>query len=135
MRGAAMKVGQLLSLEGEDFLPREVAQAFAMLRADADAMPDAQLEQVLVEAYGPGWRELFESFDPEPIAAASIGQVHRARSREGRELALKVQYPGVRESIDSDIDNLAAALKLARILPGGFDFSDWIALAKQAASR
>ena len=131
MRGAAMKVGQLLSLEGEDFLPREVAQAFAMLRADADAMPDAQLEQVLVEAYGPGWRELFESFDPEPIAAASIGQVHRARSREGRELALKVQYPGVRESIDSDIDNLAAALKLARILPGGFDFSDWIALAKQ----
>ena len=131
MRGAAMKVGQLLSLEGDDLLPPEVADAFAILRADADAMPEKQLRVMMEEAYGADWESLFETFDPQPIAAASIGQVHQARGRDGRLLALKVQYPGIRESIDSDIDNLATALKLARILPGGFDFSEWIALAKE----
>jgi predicted unusual protein kinase regulating ubiquinone biosynthesis (AarF/ABC1/UbiB family) len=69
-------------------------------------------------------------FDREPLAAASIGQVHRALAHDGRELALKIQFPGISRSIESDVDNLATALQLARILPGGLDLSEILAEAK-----
>jgi predicted unusual protein kinase regulating ubiquinone biosynthesis (AarF/ABC1/UbiB family) len=131
MRGAAMKLGQLLSLESEDFLPPEAALALANLRDAADAMPSSQLHAVLREAWGPGWEGHFRSFDFEPIAAASIGQVHTATTIDGRELALKIQYPGVARSIDSDVDNLATALRMARILPGEIDFGPLIEEAKR----
>lgn len=130
MRGAAMKVGQLLSLEGDDFLPREVADAFAVLRNDADAMPEGQLRRALIEAYGDDWAQYFDGFDFDPVAAASIGQVHRIRARDGRDLALKIQYPGVRQSIDSDVDNLATVLRLARLMPPAVDLTAWIEVAK-----
>ena len=77
MRGAAMKLGQMLSLEGEDLLPPEVARALAMVRADADSMPETQLRRVLGRAYGRGWEKRFRSFDPTPVAAASIGRRNR----------------------------------------------------------
>ncbi|MCA9509237.1 MAG: AarF/ABC1/UbiB kinase family protein [Myxococcota bacterium] len=131
MRGAAMKLGQLLSLEAEDLLAPEVADALAALRDAGHAMPQAQLERVLRDAYGARWRDRFAEFDPEPIAAASIGQVHAARATDGRDLALKIQYPGVARSIDSDVDNLAAALRLARILPGNVDFAPLLEEAKR----
>ncbi len=131
MRGAAMKLGQLLSLESEDFLPPEAALALANLRDAADAMPSSQLHRVLREAWGSGWEGNFRSFDFEPIAAASIGQVHTATTTDGRELALKIQYPGVARSIDSDVDNLATALRMARILPGEIDFGPLIEEAKR----
>ncbi|UCE85527.1 MAG: AarF/ABC1/UbiB kinase family protein, partial [Deltaproteobacteria bacterium] len=95
-----------------------------------DAMPPAQLESVLRAAWGRDWQQRFGHFDYEPIAAASIGQVHAAQTADGRELALKIQYPGVARSIDSDVDNLAAALRLAKILPGDVDFSPLIQAAK-----
>jgi predicted unusual protein kinase regulating ubiquinone biosynthesis (AarF/ABC1/UbiB family) len=117
MRGAAMKLGQLLSLEGDDLLPPEFAEALAVLRASADTMPPAQVRRALGRAYGKGWESLFEEFDFDPIASASIGQVHRALAKDGREIALKIQYPGVAQSIDSDVDNLASLLRLTRILP------------------
>jgi predicted unusual protein kinase regulating ubiquinone biosynthesis (AarF/ABC1/UbiB family) len=123
MRGAAMKLGQLLSLEGDDFLPREVSEALALLRADADAMPDAQLRAVLQREYGAGWERRFARFDAEPIAAASIGQVHEAELPDGRVLALKIQYPGVARSISGDVDNLVAALRLTRLLPRDLDLA------------
>ena len=126
MRGAAMKLGQLLSLETEDLLPGEVADALATLRSAGDAMPRAQLSGVLREAWGPDWERRFQHFDFDPIAAASIGQVHTATTADGRELALKIQYPGVARSIDSDVDNLATALRLAKILPGEVDFGPLI---------
>ena len=131
MRGAAMKLGQMLSLEGDDFLPTEVTQALSILRADADAMPEAQLHRVLGRAYGRGWQRRFREFGIEPIAAASIGQVHYAVSKDGRELALKIQYPGVSKSIDSDVDNLASVLRLSRLLPGDLDLSGVLAEAKR----
>ena len=131
MRGAAMKLGQLLSLEGDDFLPPEFSDALAVLRADGDAMPEKQLRRILKVAYGADWQSRFEDFDFDPIAAASIGQVHVARTKDGRELALKIQYPGVASSIDSDVDNLATALQLARILPGKLDFSEILVEAKR----
>ncbi len=131
MRGAAMKLGQLLSLESDDFLPPEVAEILASLRDEASAMPPAQLRRVLRENWGPGWEARFSEFDFDPIAAASIGQVHAARTTDGRELALKIQYPGVARSIESDVDNLATALRVARILPGDVDFSPLIEEAKR----
>jgi len=131
MRGAAMKLGQLLSLEAEDLLSPEVADALAQLRDNADAMPEAQLLEVLSRAYGESWRGHFSAFDSDPIAAASIGQVHAATALDGRELALKIQYPGVARSIDSDVDNLATAFRLARILPGELDFDPLVAEAKR----
>jgi predicted unusual protein kinase regulating ubiquinone biosynthesis (AarF/ABC1/UbiB family) len=131
MRGAAMKLGQLLSLESADILPPEFSQALAALRASADTMPPSQLRRVLGREYGRGWEARFAAFDLEPIAAASIGQVHAVRARDGRDLALKIQYPGVARSIDSDVDNVAALLHAARILPVEIDVSSIVAEAKR----
>ena len=131
MRGAAMKLGQLLSMEGEDLFPPEVSEALALLRNDGDAMPPDQLRRVLGHAWGKGWQERFESFDFEPIAAASIGQVHQAHTRDGRALALKIQYPGVAKSTSSDVDNLATVLKLSRLLPSDVEIDPLIAEAKR----
>jgi predicted unusual protein kinase regulating ubiquinone biosynthesis (AarF/ABC1/UbiB family) len=131
MRGAAMKLGQLLSLESEDILPREFADALAVLRAQADVMPASQVRQVLGREYGKGWQERFREFEFEPIASASIGQVHRAVALDGRELALKVQYPGIARSINSDVDNVATLLRLSRLLPVELDLSAILQEAKR----
>jgi len=129
LRGAAMKLGQMISLQGEDVLPPEFAQALAVLRSSAAPMPSEQLHRVLGREYGKGWERRFAEFNEEPIAAASIGQVHRARSRDGRDLALKIQYPGVARSIASDVDNVAALLRMANVLPLGIDVQG---IAKEA---
>jgi predicted unusual protein kinase regulating ubiquinone biosynthesis (AarF/ABC1/UbiB family) len=131
LRGAAMKLGQMLSLQGEDVLPPEFARALAGLRAEAAPMPVEQLRRVLGREYGKGWERRFARFDWEPIAAASIGQVHRARTRDGRELALKIQYPGVARSIASDVDNVAALLRLFNLLPFDVDVAGIVAEAKR----
>ncbi|MGE5171597.1 MAG: ABC1 kinase family protein [Rudaea sp.] len=116
-----MKIGQLVSLQGVDLLPPEFAEALAVLRAQATPMPPQQLRRVLAREYGKGWEARFSRFDYEPVAAASIGQVHRARARDGRDLALKVQYPGVARSIVSDVDNVAVLLRLFNLLPLDLD--------------
>lgn len=131
MRGAAMKLGQLLSLESADILPPEFAEALSVLRASADTMPASQLHRVLGREYGKGWEARFDVFEEEPVAAASIGQVHAARTIDGREVALKIQYPGVARAIDSDVDNVAALLRAARILPVEVDVSGIVAEAKR----
>jgi predicted unusual protein kinase regulating ubiquinone biosynthesis (AarF/ABC1/UbiB family) len=131
LRGAAMKLGQLLSLESSDIFPPEFAEALAVLRASADTMPPTQVRRVLAREYGRGFEARFRSFDWEPVAAASIGQVHAAVASDGRRLALKIQYPGVARSIDSDVDNVAALLRLARLLPGEVDLSGILAEAKR----
>ena len=130
MRGAAMKLGQLMSMDSGDLLPPEMAQAMARLRAEAHPMPPRQLKSVLTANWGPDWLRRFERFDTTPIAAASIGQVHRARTRDGRDLAIKIQYPGVRRSIDSDVDNVAALIRLSGLLPPGADPAPLLAEAK-----
>ncbi|MEM8770660.1 MAG: AarF/ABC1/UbiB kinase family protein [Pseudomonadota bacterium] len=123
LRGAAMKVGQLISMDGGDFVPPELAEILSKLRDAAHAMPPAQLKRVLNENWGRDWLTRFENFDVKPIAAASIGQVHRARTADGRDLAIKIQYPGVRQSIDSDVDNAASLLRLSGLTPEGVDIS------------
>jgi predicted unusual protein kinase regulating ubiquinone biosynthesis (AarF/ABC1/UbiB family) len=131
MRGAAMKLGQMLSMDTGLVLPPEMTAVMAALRADAPHMPPKQLQRVLDAEWGAGWYGRFARFDVRPFAAASIGQVHRATTRDGRELAIKVQYPGVRASIDSDIDNVAALLRLPGLLPREMDLAPMLAEAKR----
>ncbi|MEM1346252.1 MAG: AarF/ABC1/UbiB kinase family protein [Pseudomonadota bacterium] len=131
MRGAAMKIGQLISMDAGEVLPPELADILARLRADADYMPPKQLRTVLDGEWGRGWLSRFRSFDVRPIAAASIGQVHRARTKDGRDLAIKIQYPGVRRSIDSDVDNVASLMRLSGIMPAGFDITPFLDEAKR----
>lgn len=126
MRGAAMKMGQMLSMDSGDFLPKEIADVLARLRSDAQPMPRAQLDSVLNAELGSEWASNFLSFQYYPLAAASIGQVQSAVSNDGDYLAIKVQYPGVRESIDSDVNNLASLVKLSGLLPKGFDIKPLI---------
>ena len=130
MRGAAMKMGQILSMDTGDLLPRELADILARLRSDARAMPIEQLEAAMTEAYGSDWESLFYNFDYAPLAAASIGQVHRTISPDGREIVLKIQYPGVAQSIDSDVDNIATVLRLSGLLPSGVDIQPLLEDAK-----
>ncbi len=131
LRGAAMKVGQLVSMESGDLLPPALAEILGRLRADARAMPKAQVTAVLRASWGEGWEKQFKHFTFTPMAAASIGQVHRAQTLDGRDLAIKIQYPGVRESIDSDVDNVAALLRLSGLMPKGMDIAPLLRDAKR----
>jgi predicted unusual protein kinase regulating ubiquinone biosynthesis (AarF/ABC1/UbiB family) len=121
MRGAVMKVGQLMSMDGHGVLPPHFADLLGGLRDQAHVMPAAQLADVLQREYGPGWHQRFRRLSFEPVAAASIGQVHRAETHEGRVLALKIQYPGVRTSIASDMANLALLARTPGLVPQGLD--------------
>ena len=131
LRGAAMKLGQMISMDAGDILPPELTEILGRLRDRAHHMPPPQLQGVLAKHWGKDWRTRFARFGPAPIAAASIGQVHRATTRDGRELAIKVQYPGVKESIDADVDNVATLLRLSGLLPKGLDVSFLLAEAKR----
>lgn len=131
LRGAAMKLGQMISMDAGDLLPPELAAILAQLRSQAHRMPPEQLRRVLNSEWGPDWRRRFARFNATPIAAASIGQVHRATLPDGRELAIKVQYPGVRESIDSDVDNVATLLRVSGVLPRELDLAPLLTEAKR----
>ncbi|WP_408590567.1 ABC1 kinase family protein, partial [Novosphingobium sp.] len=131
LRGAAMKLGQMISLDAGDMLPPELTAILSRLRDSAHTMPPAQLESVLAQHWGKDWRRRFARFDARPVAAASIGQVHRAELRDGRVLAIKVQYPGVARSIDSDVDNVATLLKVSGLLPSTLDVAPLLTEAKR----
>ncbi len=130
MRGAALKLGQMLSMDTGAVLSPELTAILASLRDDAKHMPPKQLQTVLNAEWGAGWIKRFRRFDVQPFAAASIGQVHRAQTLDGRDLAIKVQYPGVRASIDSDVDNIAALLRLPGLMPRGMDMAPLLNAAK-----
>lgn len=130
LRGAAMKVGQLLSMDSGQLMPPELSQLMDRLRSDADAMPPGQLKSVLQEAWGAQWQNQFSEFDFRPFAAASIGQVHRGVLSTGERVAIKIQYPGIRRSIDSDVDNVALLLRLVNIVPKEFELAPLLEEAK-----
>lgn len=131
LRGAAMKVGQLMSMDAGELLPPELAEILARLRADASPMPMSQVVSVLNANWGEGWDRHFQQFSFTPVAAASIGQVHLAQTKDGQRLAIKIQYPGVRQSINSDVDNVATLLRLSGLLPKSLDIAPLMAEAKQ----
>ncbi len=121
LRGAAMKVGQMLSLEGDSMLPKEFAEALEVLRSSAHRMPEEQVRAVLRSELGRDWHSRFRNIDLHPMASASIGQVHRATTLEGEDIVLKIQYPGVDESIESDVDNLRSLLRMTRLVGSDID--------------
>ncbi|XP_029972899.1 atypical kinase COQ8A, mitochondrial isoform X2 [Salarias fasciatus] len=119
VRGAALKVGQMLSIQDDAFINPQLAKVFERVRQSADFMPNKQMMKTISNDLGPNWRDRLEHFEERPFAAASIGQVHLARLKDGRELAMKVQYPGVAQSISSDVNNIMTALSLSNMLPEG----------------
>ncbi len=135
LRGAAMKLGQMISMDAGDILPAELTTILARLRDSAHHMPPAQLDKVLVAEWGTGWRRKFKHFEATPIAAASIGQVHRATLPDGKVLAIKVQYPGVADSIDADVDNVASLLRLSNLLPSTLNIAPLLVEAKKQLSE
>ncbi|KAI1286344.1 Atypical kinase coq-8, mitochondrial [Halotydeus destructor] len=119
VRGAALKLGQMVSMQDEALVSPQVARAFERVRQQADYMPRGQLRHMLAQEL-PEHEQVFSAFEEVPMAAASIGQVHRARlAEDGAWVAVKVQYPGVAEGIESDIRNLTSLLKLGRLVPPG----------------
>ena len=131
MRGAAMKVGQLLSMDSGQLVSPEFSEILSRLREGAHHMPLGQVADVLENAWGENWDRQFKRFIFTPLAAASIGQVHEAVLRDGRRIAVKVQYPGISQSIDSDIDNVAGLLRMFKLLPDQVDISSLMDEAKK----
>ncbi|MGB0288863.1 ABC1 kinase family protein [Aequoribacter sp.] len=131
MRGAAMKLGQMLSMDTGDFLPKPLADALSQLRAEAHTLPQKQTRATLQSIYGLDWPELFARFDIEPFAAASIGQVHKAQLHDGRDIVVKLQYPGVLASIDADVDNMATLLRWSGLVPEQVDVAPLLESVKQ----
>ncbi|XP_028809076.1 atypical kinase COQ8A, mitochondrial isoform X1 [Denticeps clupeoides] len=119
VRGAALKLGQMLSIQDDAFINPQLAKIFERVRQSADFMPIKQMMKALYSDLGPNWRDKLESFEERPFAAASIGQVHLARMKDGREVAMKIQYPGVAQSINSDVNNLMTVLSMSNALPEG----------------
>ena len=131
MRGAAMKLGQMLSMDTGDFLPKPLADALSQLRAEAHTLPQKQTRATLQSIYGLDWPALFARFDIEPFAAASIGQVHKAQLHDGRDIVVKLQYPGVLASIDADVDNMATLLRWSGLVPEQVDVAPLLESVKQ----
>ena len=125
MKGAAMKIGQVMSFLDVGLVPEEYREEFqlklAKLRDAAPTVTFKDMSKVIVDELGEPLREVFEEFDEEPIAAASIGQVYRARLHDGREVAVKVQYPGVAAAVRADMQNLGLILRLAKRIAPGMD--------------
>lgn len=120
MRGAALKIGQMLSFQDSKMLPAPIQEVLQRVQDRADYMPAWQRDRVLATNLGAEWRELFDEFEEKPIAAASIGQVHRATLKStGAKVAVKIQFPGVADSINSDLDNLSILLTATKLLPKG----------------
>jgi len=130
LKGGAMKFGQALSVF-EAAIPDEFAAPFreslVKLQSAAPPMPAADVHRMLAEQLGRGWRERFREFDETPAAAASIGQVHRAVWRDGREVAVKVQYPGAEEALRSDLRQLSRMSRIIQPLVPGLEIKPLIA--------
>ncbi len=130
LRGAAMKLGQLLSMDAGELLPAELSALLERLRADAAPMPHKQLVATFEKELGPDWLDKFSHVDLNSFARASIGQVHKATSEQGQALAIKVQYPGVADSIHSDVDNVVSLIKLSGLLPKTLNIAPLVEEAK-----
>ncbi len=125
MRGAAMKVGQMISMVEFDGLPEEeqdeLQRKLAALRDDVPAVPFSDLEKLMRQEFGGPLRRVFSDFDEHAFAAASIGQVHRATTAEGDDVVVKIQYPGVAEAVETDLRNAMLLLPLLKRLAPGLD--------------
>jgi predicted unusual protein kinase regulating ubiquinone biosynthesis (AarF/ABC1/UbiB family) len=136
MRGAAMKVGQVLSTVDFTAIPESEREEFkttlAALRDDVPPLPFKKVEKLLRDELGTPIAAAFSEFEEEAFAAASIGQVHRATTTDGRAVAVKIQYPGIAEAVETDLRNLQMLLPLVKRLAPGLDVK---ALAQELRER
>ncbi len=134
LKGGAMKLGQMLSIF-EAALPPEIAGPYratlTRLQEAAPPLPASAVHRVLAEGLGEDWRDRFQEFDDEPAAAASIGQVHRAIWEDGRDVAVKVQYPGAGKALISDFNQLARLGRLFGVLMPGLDVKSMLTELKE----
>ncbi len=125
MKGAAMKIGQFASFIDTEFLPPEYRELYqeklSTLRDSAPAMPWKDVRSVLEEEWDDPPEELFEDFEHDAAAAASIGQVHRATLCDGRKVAVKIQYPKIARALEADMQNAGMILRLAKAIAPGLD--------------
>ncbi|KAH9003769.1 ABC1-domain-containing protein [Lactarius hatsudake] len=138
MRGAALKVGQFLSIQDTHVLPPELDRVFRRVQDSAHYMPNWQMEGVMTSSLGPAWRSSFVDFNPIPFAAASIGQVHHATlaaqaSPTGRpeHVAVKIQFPNIAESVSSDLGYIRLLLTAGRLLPRGLFLDKTLTVMKE----
>ncbi|KAI1718652.1 ABC1 family domain-containing protein [Ditylenchus destructor] len=131
VRGAALKLGQMLSIQDEELVPSYLLQIFERVRQSADFMPTYQVHRQLEKELGKDWRARFREFSEMPFAAASIGQVHKGVALDGKEVAVKIQYPGVADSIDSDINNLMSVMNWGNIFPKGIFLDNFVSVARR----
>jgi aarF domain-containing kinase len=126
MRGAALKIGQILSTSEDSVLPPVIRDAMEKARSEADIMPVKQVVRILESNFGKDWQKHFREINLFPFAAASIGQVHDAVLKDGTRVALKIQYTGVSNSIDSDLDNFKMLIDLLGVFPRGLYLNELI---------
>uniref|UniRef100_A0AAF5DFR6 ABC1 domain-containing protein n=1 Tax=Strongyloides stercoralis TaxID=6248 RepID=A0AAF5DFR6_STRER len=131
VRGAALKLGQMLSLQDEEVVSKPLLDIFQRVRDKADFMPVKQVNKVMRKEFGNDWRDLFLEFNEKPFAAASIGQVHKAITKDGKNVAVKIQYPGVKDGIDSDINNLMTILNFGGLFPKGMFLENFVEVARK----
>lgn len=125
LKGTYVKIGQMWALFGEHFLPAALTDALHELEARTEPLPWSAIKPVLRQSLGDAYGEL--EIDHQPLAAASLAQVHRARvMATGDDICLKVLYPGVKETIDTDFNAVVRMLKLTRWLKAGKELDDWL---------
>ncbi|KAL0132178.1 hypothetical protein PUN28_000152 [Cardiocondyla obscurior] len=131
VRGAALKIGQILSIQDNTIISPELQKVFERVRQSADFMPLWQVEKVLVNELGHNWRDKLAHFEEKPFAAASIGQVHHGVLLNKQNVAIKIQYPGVAMGIQSDIENLVGIMKVWNMFPEGMFIDNVVDVAKR----
>ncbi|ENV33117.1 ABC1 kinase family protein [Acinetobacter gerneri] len=134
LKGSIVKIGQMMALYGEHFLPEEITQALNTLNNQTVALAWPAIKEQLISQLGSKLDDL--TIDHEPIGTASLAQVHRAtRKSDGLELVLKIQYPGVADAIDSDMSLFKNMLKLTRMVPQTREFDQWFDEVREMMHR
>jgi predicted unusual protein kinase regulating ubiquinone biosynthesis (AarF/ABC1/UbiB family) len=134
MKGVAMKLGQALSMD-VDALPPELRKIVASLQSEAPPLAAEEIVAIIDEELGAPPERLFAEFDPKPLASASLGQVHAARLKDGREVVLKVQYPGIAEAVEADLANLATVARAAGLTSKLLDGRAYVEEMRREISR
>lgn len=136
LKGALMKLGQMLSITEDLVLPPEISALFVELQKNAPSMKDSDIDRVFQESFQKSPEELFMAFERKPMAAASIGQVHRAQLHTGEEVAVKVQYPKIAKAIQNDFDNLDSLKKFITLLfPNSINVDSYLVELKRSLAE
>lgn len=130
MRGAALKLGQVMSTSEESVIPPVIRDAMEKARSEADIMPQKQVIKNFERAYGEDWQRNFKEINMFPFAAASIGQVHEGILQDGSKVALKMQYTGIANCIDADLDNFKMLIDVMGIFPRGLYLNELIKVTR-----